>query len=357
MELSEMISIALEKALCERGHVNVLIAGKTGVGKSTLINTVFQGDFATTGQGRPVTQDTREITKEGIPLTILDTRGLELEKFSETLGALRKLIQERHNDKDANRHIHVAWICLAEDSRRVEESESALANMLCEVVPTVSVITKCRNDAGFRQDVQRLMPGVRNVVRVRALQEQLDDGHVLPSTGMEELIDLTLELVPDGHKRAFVAAQKADLKQKRKHAQLAIKVAAAAALTAGATPVPFTDAVFLVPIQTLMLAKITTTYGMPMSETFLFTLIGTVGGGGAATLVGRTLVGNILKLIPGGGTLVGGAISAATAAAVTVALGEAYTSTLNTVFERNLGKLPTTDEVLEEFKLKFTSSE
>jgi len=49
--------------------VNILIAGRTGVGKSTLINAVFQGNFATTGQGRPVTQSTREIKKEGIPLS------------------------------------------------------------------------------------------------------------------------------------------------------------------------------------------------------------------------------------------------------------------------------------------------
>lgn len=42
---------------------------RTGVSKSTLIDSVFQGNFATTGQGRPVTQNTREIKKEGIPPT------------------------------------------------------------------------------------------------------------------------------------------------------------------------------------------------------------------------------------------------------------------------------------------------
>jgi predicted GTPase len=32
------------------------VAGKTGVGKSTLINAVFQGNFASTGQGRLATK-------------------------------------------------------------------------------------------------------------------------------------------------------------------------------------------------------------------------------------------------------------------------------------------------------------
>lgn len=35
---------------------NVLIAGGTGVGKSTLINSVFHGRMAATGQGKPVTK-------------------------------------------------------------------------------------------------------------------------------------------------------------------------------------------------------------------------------------------------------------------------------------------------------------
>ena len=84
-DLGKIIEDAINKAIKDRGEVNVLIAGKTGVGKSTLINAVFQGDFATTGQGKPVTQKTREIKKDGIPLTLFDTRGLELEKYKETL--------------------------------------------------------------------------------------------------------------------------------------------------------------------------------------------------------------------------------------------------------------------------------
>lgn len=75
---------ALREALRERGHVNILIAGSTGVGKSTLINAIFQGNLAVTGQGRPITPNTREIKKDGIPLSIFDSRGLEMADFSAT---------------------------------------------------------------------------------------------------------------------------------------------------------------------------------------------------------------------------------------------------------------------------------
>src|SRR5690554_5121518 len=81
IELTKMIGSAFDEALKRRGIVNILIAGKTGVGKSTLINSVFQGNFASTGQGKPVTTCTRQIKKRGIPLSIYDTRGLEMEDF------------------------------------------------------------------------------------------------------------------------------------------------------------------------------------------------------------------------------------------------------------------------------------
>ena len=79
--LAAALNKAFEEAQRNLGRVNVLIAGRTGVGKSTLINSVFQGRLAPTGQGEPVTQTTRLLTKEGIPLAIWDTRGLELADF------------------------------------------------------------------------------------------------------------------------------------------------------------------------------------------------------------------------------------------------------------------------------------
>jgi uncharacterized protein (DUF697 family)/GTP-binding protein EngB required for normal cell division len=349
----ELVKKALEEALRERGHANVLIAGRTGVGKSTLINSIFQGNFATTGQGRPVTQNTREITKDGIPLSIFDTRGLEMADFSSTMKSLKTFISDRHNERDQKKHIHVAWVCVEEDLRRLEDAETALAAMLAGFMPVVGVITKARSDKGFRAEIQRLLPQAKNVIRVRAIPEELDDGHSLPAMGLEELVQLTMELFPEGQKRAFVAAQKADLALKRKQSHLIVGTAALSAAGIAAAPIPFADAAMIVPIQVAMIAGITATYGLSFSEGFLSSLVGSTVGGTLATLTGRAVVGGLLKLFPVVGWIVGGAINAATAAAITTAFGQAYIAALDFLFAKYRGEPPSSQEVLDEVRKRF----
>lgn len=348
-DITNIVMKAMGDAVSERGHVNVLIAGRTGVGKSTLINAVFQGNLAETGQGKPVTTTTREISKEGIPLTIFDTRGLELQDYQNTLQELENLVKERLKETDASKHIHVAWLCIHEDGRRVEPAEIALHHLLAQHMPVIGVITKARADNNFRMEVQRLLPEAKNVVRVRALQETLDEGHVLPLLGLENLVDVTAQAIPEAYRRAFIAAQKASLQKKKELAHKIVIGASAAAAAAGASPIPFSDALILVPIQIGMLASISSAFGLELSTAFLSTLVASMAGTTGATFLGRAIVTNLLKFIPGVGTVTGGAISAATAAGLTTTLGEIYISTLESLASANKGEPPSTDQVVQEF--------
>ena len=347
----DVVKKALNEALKERGHVNILIAGRTGVGKSTLINAVFQGNFATTGQGRPVTKETREYKKEGIPLSIFDTRGLEMADFSETLGELEKLVRERTKSNDSNQHIHVAWICISEGSRRVERAEEELVKMLEDRnIPVVAVITKANADKGFRTEVLKLLPTVRNAVRVRAIEEELDGGIILPSMGAHDLVDLTMQVVPEGLKRAFTAAQKVDIELKKTQSRLIVAGAAASAAGMAAVPIPFSDAVAIVPIQVGMLAGISATFGLSVDKSFLTTIIGSVIAGVGGTLAGRAIVASLLKMIPGAGSVAGGVIAGATAVLLTTTIGEAYIRVLVMLFTQNNGEQPTPTQVADAFK-------
>ena len=82
--VQESINAIAEK-IKNLNTLNIIVAGKTGVGKSTLINSVFKEKLADTGMGKPVTSHMRKITKKGVPLAIYDTRGFELGKEGQVL--------------------------------------------------------------------------------------------------------------------------------------------------------------------------------------------------------------------------------------------------------------------------------
>ena len=352
--LGSLVQKALERAAKERGRITILIAGRTGVGKSTLINAVFQGNMATAGQGRPVTKEAREIKKDGIPISIIDTRGMELANFQQNLKELEAEISKRNGNSDPMEHIHIGWVCVSEDSRRVEEADTELVKTFAKHFPVIGVITKSRADNGFRAEAQRLLPEARNVVRVRAISEAHDDGHSLQPMGLLDLVRLTEELVPEGQRNAFAAAQKVDIQVKVNRAHGIVAGSAAAAAGFGAIPIPFADAALLVPLQISELAGITAVFGLPLNKGFLTTLVATAAGCTGATFAGRALVTNLLKFFPGVGSAAGGLIAGSTAAALTVALGEAFIAVLTQLCkEKPMGDI-TEIEIADAFKRKLT---
>jgi uncharacterized protein (DUF697 family) len=101
-----------------------------------------------------------------------------------------------------------------------------------------------------------------------------------------------------------------------------------------------------VPIQVGMLAGISATFGLSIDHSFLSTLVGSILAGSGGTLAGRAIVSNLLKLIPGVGSVLGGTIAATTAA-------EIYIAVLEMLFLQNKGEPPTSKEVGDAFKLKY----
>lgn len=87
---------AISEKIKNLNTLNIIVAGKTGVGKSTLINAVFRDKLAETGMGKPVTDHMRKISKKGIPLAIYDTKGFELGKLLLTGYSAVPSMRNRH---------------------------------------------------------------------------------------------------------------------------------------------------------------------------------------------------------------------------------------------------------------------
>jgi len=346
INVAEAIKSAYEKALRERGFVNVLVVGKTGTGKSTLVNTVFNDRIADTGQGRPITQHMRRYTKEGSPVSIYDTKGLEVAEYRSILDDLKAKVREINRSERHEDHVHVAWLCVAEGARRVEDAELELAAIMDELsVPLIVAITTAVSDQGFRTEVRDAFHSAANVVRLNSEPYVMDEGVVVPARGVDTLVDVTMEVVPKGQKTAFAAAQRIKIDHKVTRSRLAVGTAATAAAAAGATPIPFSDAVAIVPIQVGMIATVSAIFGLDLSTGFLTTLVTASLGSTSGTLAGRAVVGSLLKVIPGVGSVVGGSISAGVAAALTTALGEAYITVLKKLVAANPDRPLTAEEI------------
>jgi uncharacterized protein (DUF697 family)/GTPase SAR1 family protein len=312
------------------GRFNLAIFGKTGVGKSTLVNSIFGDDVAKTGIGKPVTQDAHLHLHESGKLGVLDTRGLEIGQDNDTIiGELQQYVAEMRQQplKD---QVHVAWYCVRSSDRRFENTEAEFIKRLDALgLPVMLVLTQVpMNGDTYHPDVVRLAEEIE-AHRLPVFESKVfmsmalaDDFAGHPSHGLHDLLDATFRAAPDGAQEALLIAQKIDLKRKRDKAKIVIGSAMTAAGAAGLTPIPFSDAVILVPIQLGMMAGVAVVFDIDMDKATMVALAATAG----ATTAGRSLATNLLKFIPGVGTVVGGSITGAIAAGFTAAMGAAWTA-------------------------------
>lgn len=170
-------------------------------------------------------------------------------------------------------------------------------------------------------------------------------GLKVPVEGLEELVDETKKYLSDAEKnkrRHFLSIQKVKI-QERKQAMIEecktiIHVASGAA---GLIPIPFSDALAIVPIQAGMIYKMNDAFGMDLEESVAASLITGLLGVTAIAQVGRTLVNGFLKFIPVVGSVAGGA----TAVIITEGIGFAYLKVLEKCFNDETGEVKLPDEV------------
>ncbi len=323
--------------------LNIIVAGKTGVGKSTLINEVFREKLAETGMGKPVTAHMRKLTKKGVPLAIYDTRGFELGK--EVQAEVKKEIIDTINaglaTKDINEAIHCIWYCINTASNRVEPEEIEWLRELSNSnkvtqVPIIIVLTQAfskKKANELRQVLLNENLDVVQIIPVLAEDYEIDDEYIAKSYGLDVLIKVMGEALPDELIDTLQNLQIVSLEEKKKRAQFAVAAAATAAAGEGAVPIPFSDCALLIPTQIGMIASITVIFGFDVNKSIITALVSSTIGAGGATILGKTIVSSLLKFIPGPGTIAGGAISAGTAGVITAALGEAYIGIMELVFK------------------------
>lgn len=128
---------------------NIMVAGGTGVGKSTLLNAIFGAEVAATGKGRPVTSHISGYESSDIPIHIWDTVGLEIdsETTEDSINSIRQTIADKTNSQDQFDRVHAIWYCIGSGGSRYQGAELKFIKNLHSIgVPFIIVLTQCIGD-------------------------------------------------------------------------------------------------------------------------------------------------------------------------------------------------------------------
>ena len=203
-----------------RQPVDIYVMGKTGTGKSTLINAIVGSEVAPTGIGMAVTKENKcypidfSLENRDYTLNLYDTVGLEINEAitEKTIAELKSKIEENQNE---NHHTLAAvWFCVSQGSKRLEDYE---INLIREIsfareIPFVIVMTQCfaESETELEQCIQEALPEV-TVCQVMAKPYPLRGG-MIPPFGVSAL--LAVSVLHNSELRCDMLASKLDMLRK-----------------------------------------------------------------------------------------------------------------------------------------------
>lgn len=328
-KFEEIIQAEWEKFSNEQNKLlpNIMLLGATGCGKSSLINLVFGKELAVVNdvsRGTPGFE-TYWGREHDMSVNLIDSRGYEMEDGSgESFSSYYKSIEEKMAEskrKDPLEKIHIIWFCISVAAGRIQNYDTKILKLLRtdpELRSRISIVlTKCDEDDEDGSSAKIFKKIIATDVGSGLSVFEVSTDPTL-KLDLEDLMVWSANQLDDADlKEAFVASQMMNLKAKRKVAAGRIAFYAASAAAIGAAPIPVADAAVLTPLQIAMAAHIIHIYGMENFASISKALIGNV----VISNLGKAFAGGLLKLIPGVGTVIGGAINAGVASSITSAIG------------------------------------
>ncbi|MGE7919658.1 GTPase [Viridibacillus sp. NPDC093762] len=287
-EKSEEINAQLDR------EILIAMIGDVNAGKSSTVNKLMGDDVAPVGANPGETQHVRKyIYKDKI--VFVDTPGLDD-------------IKSENSDLTMNffHEADVVLFFLNAAGTVLSETELASLKKISAVNKDIILVL---NKIDAADDIPSLVKYVQDHTNY-----QYPVTPISSRTGenMSMLQEKVLELLEVKKKDILMAAHLAD---KSATAKKWILGAGASAAAIGAVPIPGADFVPLTTLQVGMMLKLSTLYGKPISkdkakEMIIATIVGNVG---------KTIFRQIVKFVPGAGTVAGASV----AGGMTIALGYA----------------------------------
>ncbi|MGL4673004.1 GTPase [Cetobacterium sp.] len=165
----------------------ILVIGKSGVGKSSLINYLFDGEeLCETGAGKPVTGKGIFRKKYMKDYYLYDTWGLEPDKKNEWKKMLSDCLenkQKKEIDLPFKGYFDTVFYCLSAKGARLEDAEKEIIEMLWNskqvpiVVLTKSNIASEKEKNSLKEQLRKI-DGNIDIVEIGSVEEETFSGKV-----------------------------------------------------------------------------------------------------------------------------------------------------------------------------------
>lgn len=178
-------------------HFNILILGRAGIGKTTLINSILQFEGTPneliTGEGVSKTLgEPKGYTSDKIKgLRLWDSQGIDKEKYNipKVVEDVKKLINEASINNDPDKFIHCIWYCISGD--RFENSECESISELMgiyddETLPIIIVYTEAYSE----EITEEVCEQVKIILEQKTDKKKIKEINIMPIVAKEKEIKM-----------------------------------------------------------------------------------------------------------------------------------------------------------------------